>query len=231
MNLYLFDLILKWVGILFVSLASFFGIYKEDKIVTENTNKNMSLNMTTEIIPHGTQIKYNPSKPNGQKSIVVEGEDGYVVKNNTNGIQKVMKNPVNEVVEVGTYVPAVTTVSGANTAESYVGKMTMYYNCPKSSVCKTSSGYNLKKSVYYEDPTFGTVRILSAARSGFPHGTIIEVAGTNMGTFYGIVLDNGGDMNAAWAKGKVHIDLAVDAATESARTYNNVQFNVKRWGY
>lgn len=235
MNLYLLNLIGKWIGVLFVTITSFFAGFKEKEIIANNTNKNMSLNLTTEVIQYQKQVKYNDQKPKGQETILVKGEEGYLIKNHDNHTEKVMKEPVTEIIEIGTYVepkPVPTQVSSAATAESFVGKMTMYYNCPNRSICKTSSGYNLKKSVYYNDSTFGTVRILSAARTKFPHGTIIEVAGTSLGTFYGIVLDNGGDMNTSWTKyGKVHIDLAIDAATEKAFTTNNVTFNVKRWGY
>lgn len=233
MNLYLVDLVLKWIGFLFISLTSSLGIYKENKIVTENTNKNMSLNMSTEVISYETEIRYNHTKPSGEKTVLIQGENGYIIRNHDNGISKVIKNPVNEVVEIGTFVakPSVTTTSNTNTAESFTGMMTMYYNCPNRSVCKTSSGYDLKKSVYYNDTTYGTVRILSAAQAKFPIGTIIEVISSHVGNFYGIVLDTGGDMIAAWRKGNVHIDLAIDASSEKAVTSKNVQFNVKRWGF
>ena len=232
MNLFLIDLILKWIGFLFVSFVSFLGIYKEDKIVCENTNKNMSLNMTTEVIAHKTEIRYNHTKPNGDTSILVKGEDGYIVRNNDNGISRVIKNPINEVIEIGTYVEkkVAPTSSNVNTGSSFIVIMTMYYNCPNRSVCKTSSGYDLKKSVYYNDNTYGTVRILSAAHAKFPVGTIIEVNHTS-GNFHGIVLDTGGSMIAAWKNGNVHIDLAIDAASEKALSYKNVEFNVKRWGF
>lgn len=234
MNVYLFHLIGKWIGVLFISILSLFGHYEEKKITVFNTNKNMSLNLTTEIIPYQSEVKYNSEKPNGERTVLVNGENGYLVKNNENGNYKIIKNPVHEVVEVGTYVKpvsAVTTTSLAGTVDSYVGKMTMYYNCPNSTYCRTSAGHDLKASVYYHDPTYGTVRVLSAATSKFPHGTIIEVSNTPKGTFYGIVLDTGGDMKNAMARGEVHIDLAVDAAVEHAYTCYNVVYNVKRYGY
>lgn len=234
MNLYLLNLIGKWIGVLFVSILSLFGHYEEKEITAFNTNKNMSLNLTTEIIPYQSEVKYNNEKPNGEKTVLVNGENGYLVKNNENGNYKIIKNPTNEVVEVGTYVkpaPSVTTVSGAGTVNSFIGKMTMYYNCPNRNYCKTSAGHDLKASVYYNDSTYGNVRVLSAATSAFPIGTIIEVTNTPRGTFYGIVLDTGGSMISAMKRGEVHIDLAVDAAVEKAYTYHNVGFNVKRYGY
>lgn len=233
MNLYLLNLIGKWLGVLFVSCVSLFGHYEEKEITITNTSKNMSLDLTTEIIPYQSEIKYNNEKPNGEKTILVTGQNGYLIKNSENGISKIIKNPVNEVVEVGTYVKpvSVTTTSNTSTVNSYIGKMTMYYNCPNRSYCKTSAGHDLKASVYYTDATYGTVRVLAAATSKFPIGTIIEVTGTPKGTFYGIVLDTGGSMISAWQRGEIHIDLAVDAATEGAYTYYNVGYNVKRYGF
>lgn len=233
MNLYLLNLVGKWIGILFVSGLSFFGGYSEKEVKVANTNKNMSLNLTTELIAHTTEVRYNNEKPKGEQTVLVAGEDGYLVRNHDNNETKVMKNPVTEVIEIGTYVekPQVTTTSNTVTADSFVGRLTMYTNCPNSSVCRTSSGHNLKESVYYTDNTYGTVRILSAAFAKFPKGTIIEVSGSLVGHFYGVVLDTGGSMQSAWSKGKVWIDLAIDAATERPYTDNNVTFNVKRYGW
>lgn len=234
MNLYLLNLIGKWIGVLFVSIVSFFGNYEEKEITAMNTSKNMGLRLKTELIEYQSEVKYNSEKPNGERTVLVTGENGYLIRNEEDGTYRIIKNPVNEVVEVGTYVePAltVTTSSSAGTVNSFVGKMTMYYNCPNSSYCRTSAGHDLKASVYYNDPTYGTVRVLSAATSKFPHGTIIEVTNTPLGTFYGIVLDTGGSMIAAMQRGEVHIDLAIDAAVERAYTCYNVGYNVKRYGY
>ncbi|MDD3340713.1 MAG: hypothetical protein PHN72_00725 [Bacilli bacterium] len=233
MNLYLLNLVGKWIGILFVSGLSFFGGYTEKEVKAVNTNKNRSLNLTTEWIAHSTEVRYNDQKPNGEQTVLVEGIDGYLVRNHDNNEIKIVKNPVTEVVEIGTYVqkPVVTTVSNVATASSYTGKLTMYTNCPNRSVCKTSSGHNLKDSVYYTDQSFGTVRILSAALNAFPKGTIVEVSGASVGNFYGIVLDTGGSMQKAWSSGNVWMDLAIDASTEKAYTDKHVTFNIKRYGF
>lgn len=235
MNLYLLNLVGKWIGILFVAGTSFFGGYQEKEITVTNTNKNMSLNLTTEIIIHESVIQYNNQKPNGEKTILVQGEDGYLVRNNDNGEARTVKDPVTEVIEVGTYVaPTPIIASGGMTGEAFIGKLTVYYNCPNKSVCRTSAGHDLKSSVYYNDATYGQVRVLSAAQTKFKVGTIMEVTGTAMGSFYGIVLDWGGSMVSAWKNGKVWVDLAIDPAAEPAMakySSNNVNFNVKRWGF
>jgi G5 domain. len=235
MNLYLLNLVGKWIGILFVTLTSFFGGYEEKEITTYNTNKNMNLQLTTEVIPFQTEIKYNNQKPRGEETILTEGVNGYVIKNHATGAEKVMKYTVNEVKEVGTYVeyPKPSAVFG-DALEAYTGILSVYYsNCPGS--CSTSTGHSLKyKGVTYNDPTYGTVRILSAAQVKFKAGTIIEIVGTPLGPVHAIVLDMGGDMINAWYNGRVHMDLAVDPANEPglASFYSrNVTFKVKRWGY
>ena len=235
MNLYLLNLVGKWIGILFVTLVSFFGKYEEKEITTHNTNKNMSLQLTTEVIPFQTEVRYNNEKPKGEETILVDGVNGYVIKNHATNTEKIMKYTVNEIKEVGTYVewPKPSAVFG-DALEAYVGKLTVYYNCPNKSYCRTSQGFDLKQSVYYNDPTYGNVRVLSAAQAKFKPGTIIEVVGTPLGPVHGIVLDWGGDMVSAWNRGKVHIDLAVDPYNEPALAKlnsNNITFKVKRWGY
>ena len=60
--------------------------------------------------------------------------------------------------------------------ETFVGNLTGYgpdcYGCTSG---KTSSGHNLRESIYYEDAEYGTVRIL-AADSYFPFYSIIKVS-------------------------------------------------------
>lgn len=225
MNLCLINLIGKWIGILSVTLVSFFGGYSEKEIKTTNNNKQMNLNLSTEIIPYQTEIRYNNTKKAGEQTVLVEGSNGYLVVNGDNNTTKVVKNAVNRVIEVGTYV---------DPSSSFNGKLTVYYDCPNSSTCRTSSGHNLKQSVYYNDPTYGLVRVLSAAQSKFKEGTIVEISNTKFGNIMGIVLDTGGDMIASMNRGKVWMDLAIDYSEEPhLRGYstNNAVFTVKRWGY
>ena len=234
MKLALLGLVKKIMEVLFITFISFTG-YQEKSYTVKNTNKDKSLDLITEVLTYETETRYNSELAKGKTNVLQSGKNGYVIINEDTKEKMTEKAAINEIIEIGTYVtPAIKqeekTVTTVSTTDSFVGKLTMYYNCPNSSICKTNTGYDLKKSVYYEDKTYGTVRVLSAAQAKFKAGSIIEIvySGQNL---YGIVLDTGGDMISAWKNVNVHIDLAIDAATEKAYTVNNVTFNVKRYGW
>ena len=123
----------------------------------------------------------------------------------------------------------------------YTGRLTGYGgDCPGCSgqlACRTREGGSinlLTDGYYYNDSTFGTVRILAAATGGFPCGTIIQVNNGVIPEFNAVVLDTGGSMNSAWAKGEVWMDLAFssnyDSNLGSANSYNTT-FKVLRQGW
>lgn len=113
--------------------------------------------------------------------------------------------------------------------ETFTGNLTGYgpdcYGCSG----KTSSGHNLKETIYYEDTEYGSVRIL-AADPYFDFYSIIRISNVpGMEPFIAIVLDNGG--NVGFNKGTL-FDLAF--ATESDPNIigltRNVTFEVLRKG-
>lgn len=121
-----------------------------------------------------------------------------------------------------------------NSIATYTGKLTGYGADCRGCSSRTAAGYDLNNGVYYNDATYGQVRILAAATNGFPFGSIIEVSNTSIGTFVGIVLDTGGSMRSAWNNGEVWMDLAFTTEGEAGSagiTTRNAQFNVKRLGW
>lgn len=78
--------------------------------------------------------------------------------------------------------------------KTYEGTMTAYgANCYGCSGI-TASGYNIRNNnIYYEDKTFGTLRITAADRS-IPFGTVVRVSGLKVydEPILAIVLDRGG---------------------------------------
>ena len=93
----------------------------------------------------------------------------------------------------------------------------------------TATGHNLYASIYYNDPTYGNVRVLAGDRS-LPFGSIIRIKNSKIGEFLGIVLDRGGAIGI----GRRHLfDLAFDSEA-NAYQYGvsyNVTFEVIREGY
>lgn len=234
MEIYLLKLIGNWLSVLAVSLVSFLGLgaYQEEKIDIENTSYTKTVSVVNEIIPFQTEYVFNASKSkNAEKTILVEGEDGLSYTYD-NGVQKVLRNPVTQVVEVGT----------ARNGE-YVGKLTTYGSdcagCSKTGTvaCRTESGASFsltKNGMYYNDSEYGKVRILAADLGGFPCGTMILVDNGQIDPFYAVVLDTGGSMRKAYKKGIIWMDLAFVYQEDSKGTNSgskNAKFSVQRWGW
>ena len=105
--------------------------------------------------------------------------------------------------------------------------------------CKTKDkkSFNLiNDGVYYEDEEFGKVRVLAAALSEFPCGTIINVESKTLGNFTGIVLDTGYDMRKHLEKGIYHFDVAYTTekdqlVSKTTDMSGNVIYSVQRWGW
>ena len=90
--------------------------------------------------------------------------------------------------------------------------------------------------IYYQDEEYGNVRILAAAKTVFPCGTIIEINNGINPPFLGVVLDSGSSMQKAWNSSRtVWIDLAYATQNDARNTTtpggNGIQFTVKRYGF
>ncbi len=231
MNTYLLGLISKWATILWVSVTGIVGsgqlISDETKLI-ENENQTKNATITTIEVAYDTEKRYNSKLPNNITVTKQEGKNGIAYKDNNN--TETLTEPITEIIEVGT-----------GDDGEYVGKMTGYgadcVGCTGTVSCKTKSGntWNLiKDGTSYIDDEYGNVRILAAALTKFPCGTIIKVESSTIGTFNAIVLDTGGAMRKAWSNGTVHMDLAFTSETSEGihdSTNNNVKYNVQRWGW
>ena len=232
MNTYLLGLISKWATVLWVSVTGMIGsnglISDETKMI-ENENQTKNATTTTVEVAYDTKKRYNSKLPSNITITKQEGKNGLAYKDNKNNTETLIE-PVTEIIEVGT-----------GDYGEYVGKMTGYgadcVGCTGTVSCKTKSGnsWNLiKDGTSYTDDEYGKVRILAAALTKFPCGTIIKVDSSTMGTFNAIVLDTGGAMRKAWSNGTVLMDLAFTSETSEGihnSTNNNVKYSVQRWGW
>lgn len=234
MNIYLLQLIGKWIGILVMSFISLFDIsgFSEKSLTVSNLNSLKSSDIVNQVIGYDTKYIYNSNLSSDTKIIKQNGENGivYIGADGTSNIM--VKNMVSEIIEIGT-API----------NQYIGTLTGYGpDCPGCSAvgnvaCKTRE--NTKHSLIndgdtYTDTQFGEVRILAAANEKFPCGTIMEVNNGRDETFVGIVLDTGGTMRQAWARNEIWIDLAFSSQADAAQagvTSKNTTFNVKRYGW
>ena len=84
----------------------------------------------------------------------------------------------------------------------------------------------LNNNIYYNDNTYGIVKIL-AADDSIPCGSIIKVSNYDNSEFLGIVLDRGRDIKG------LTMDLLFESEKTNAylgRRYN-INFKIERWGY
>lgn len=233
MNIYLMELLSKWISVATLAIASLFGVPEANEnhsLTIENINKTKNSQAETESIPYEVEKLYNSEVPKGTEKVLEKGISGvaYII----NGERQVIKEPVTEKIEIGTKETAV-----------FTGKMTGYgADCAGCSgygtlSCRTRNGssFSLIRDGYtYNDSEYGTVRILAAALEKFPCGTIIKVDHSVFGSFNAIVLDTGGAMKAAWNNGVVHMDLAYVTQSDSRihlTTTNRAKYTVQRWGW
>lgn len=100
--------------------------------------------------------------------------------------------------------------------------MTGYgYDCRGCTTGKTASGYSIRDTIYYDDPTFGTLRIVAMDKS-IPMYSIVRISNINgMEPILAIVLDRGGGISFSKS---IQIDLVVEseaiAKTTIGKKYN-----------
>lgn len=119
-----------------------------------------------------------------------------------------------------TYFPPITVASKFN------GTMSGY-GADIGSI--TASGHYIGDSIYYDDSTYGKIRILAGDRS-IPFGTIISVSNSNAGNFLGIVLDRGRNIGFD----RVYdFDVLFETSREAINygVSKNASFEILRVGY
>lgn len=232
MNTYLLGLITKWASIICLSTAGVLSapLINEESYSVNNENKTKNTITTVTNLDYNTKTIYNNNLTKDTKITKQKGSKGLAYKDNNDNIIKIIEEPKEEIIEIGT-----------KEEEIYTGKMTGYGadcdGCSGNLSCKTKNGksWNLiNDGITYNDEEFGETRILAAALSKFPCGTIIEVKNPNLGTFNAIVLDTGGAMRSAYQNGTILMDLAFTSETSDGihnSTSSSVEYKVKRWGW
>ena len=230
MNIYLFQIIGNFVNFFAVTILSLFGMLNSVDTEIKNTDVTKNSYIENQTIKYNTIYQYNSKLPSTISKVLVPGEDGIIYVNNYDKTQIILKETVDEIVEVGT-----------GDQGYYYGRLTGYGpDCPGCSSignvsCRTREGLNhslINDGITYNDQEYGEVRILAAATSAFPCGTIIAVDNGILEPFYAVVLDTGYDMRNAWANGSVWFDLAFPSQSSVTNVSNNTTFfNVQRWGW
>lgn len=139
--------------------------------------------------------------------------------------------PKREVVNVDSFQFRTAEGSLTDVKNTLVGTMSAYG--PDCAGCSgnLAAGWNARNgNIYYNDGTYGKIRIVAGDRS-LPFGTIIRVVNSNAGTpFYAIVLDRGGAIGI----GKRYMFDLLFATEGDARGWGlskNTTFEIVRYGY
>lgn len=233
MNFYLLNLFGKWVSLGILSIMSLFGFDIEEKTIEiSNINIDKNVNIVSNVIEHKTTEIFDSSIPSNITKVIQEGKDGVTYYNGEETI--ILEEVIDEEVIIGT---------GKN--GEYTGVMTGYGpDCSTCSgrgfvSCKTEDKKNfnlINDGIYYNDDEFGEVRVLAAALSEFPCGTIIEVKNSNLGNFTGIVMDTGYTMREQLKDGIYHFDVAYqtekdESIKKATDMSGEVIYSVQRWGW
>lgn len=235
MNVYLLQLIEKLISLIVITFISIFnpGVIGSKNVNVDNTNKNKNLTVINKVTPHDTKTTFNSSLPSNITKVKTPGIDGIVYVDNVGNTTSIVQQMVTEEVEVGT-----------GDQSEYVGRLSGYGpDCPGCSKVGNVACYTKKKTKhslinngeYYQDDQYGKVRIVAAARSKFPCGTIVKITKAGITPFYAVVLDSGGSMVKAWKEnGTVWMDLAYKSQADAkvgGISGTNIQFSVQRWGW
>lgn len=230
MNIYLLQLVARWINVVVLTIASSTGLisYQENNTDLAIANKDSSLIVENYEIEYQTITRYNDDLGIHDKIIVTPGQTGLMYKDKNGRIIKNVRNKVDEIIEIGTIEDM-----------SYMGRLTAYgadcIGCTGIVACQTRDGsaFNLTNGNAYNDNKYGEVRVIAAELQVLPCGSIVDFKDANGNRFTGIVLDTGAAMRNAWRNNRsIIIDIAYPAENKiDTYTRNNIRINVKRIGW
>lgn len=190
-------------------------------------NFNSSPTEEVKVIDYETEYVYAEKYSEGEELVLTEGEYGYT--HIIDGVEIKYKEPINQVIQVGTHKNA-----------DYKGTLTGYgpdcKGCTGVVACKTNDRKNwslVNDGIIYTDKDYGEVNIVASDTSLFPCGTIVEITNSNYDHILAVVLDTGYTMRRAWkVNNKVHLDMAFESEKETNIVTNkDTKYHVKRWGW
>jgi len=200
--------------------------FRRSSIAVSDDSFYKTSNIVVSPISYNTKYVYNVFEPTDYRKVITNGSDGYMLSNDI-----VIVEPIDEVIEVGKGDFTVSYGSTTGYGADCVG-------CSGTVACSTKSGsHNLiRDGIYYNDSTYGNVRIIAADNSLFSCGTVMKIDNGIMDPFFAIVLDTGGAMRSAWSSGNILIDIAFlyensSGIHDATNKSGNVKFMVYRNGW
>lgn len=215
--------LLLLIGILFMSTD-----LQDKTLLVNNLNRDKLVNSNQltkqEVVVHVTEVKEEVKKEvtvidKSQTSKTTKEKNKTEEKTTTKKTEQTKKeeNIIKEEIEKYTVL------------ESFKGKLAAYGPDCKGCSNRTSSGFDISKTIYYNDPEYGQLRILAGDKK-YPYGTVVNLKIDSTTTIKGIVLDRGGDIGIGK---KFQFDLLFSSQKEAASfgSKNNVTFEILRLGY
>lgn len=216
------------------SLASSLLTEKEDKINLDVEEKTESEQVKEEVeVKTETKEEIRVEVKEEIKEVIKEEPKQEIIEEVKEEPKQEETKP-NDVTIKGEYKPNLSVLETIEVLETYVGKMTAYgpdcYGCTSG---RTASGqYVMDGNIYYNDPTFGNIRIVAADKT-IPFGSIIRISGLNIfpEPILAIVLDRGGMIGFAEGKHS-YFDLLYKSEKDAASFGRpTATFELLRRGY
>ena len=226
---YAFRIVCVYIVVLTLfSLASANVTIEKESYLVQNSNITKQLN--SKLIANGVveqeEIKEELEIPQAK----VEEKEEVIQQETTPVIEK--QEPVVEQPQTSapSYIAPIDTTSFP-VLSTNVGTVSHYgHDCYGCTSGKTASGYYIGDGrIYYNDPAYGSVRIV-AAGSEYPLGSILRLTNIGDSPMLVIVLDRGGAIGSG--KGRI-LDLLTES--NAAAYQQGLKYNVKvealRLGY
>lgn len=194
------------------------------EIIAVDNNGNKAIELMYHYVNYETIYRNNYNIPLFTQKKVINGEQGIVATSGESSNTFSIREPKDEVIEVG-----------KGKINSFVGSLTGYgpdcVGCGGRVSCNGEDGKRQdvrNGNIYYFDSEYGQLRIIAADKS-IPCGTIIEIQNFifSSGPIKAIVLDRGGAI-----KGK-KIDLLYSSEKETGGIglQSDITFNILRWDW
>lgn len=213
--------LLLLIGMIFIN-----GSIQNKRILVNNLNREKLVN-SNQLIKNKVVVHINEVKQQEvEKEIIIVDKSNTIKEENKNEEKEKTSSKIDITKEENTIKEE---IEKYTVLESFKGKLAAYGADCSGCSTKTSSGYDIEKSIYYNDQKYGKIRILAGDKT-YPYGTIVNLKIDANTEIKGIVLDRGSDIGL---NKKFQFDLLFENQKQaySFGSKSNVTFEILRLGY
>lgn len=210
----------KFGTIIKISVISAFAVYvavtSKVEVVHSLTTPELDADITQNIVPYDVYEEVNANLDFGERQVIQEGINGLTVE--YNGVKVDVQKPQSKIIQVGQKV-----------ISTIVGSMTGYG--PDCAGCsgRVGAGQDVRNgNIYYEDKTYGKVRII-AADAKYPYGTIMRISNSRVlgEPTLAVVMDRG----SAIKGDKIDLLFESEDSVPGSATQKNITLDIIRLGW